>query len=82
MHTAIQAKPHVTRAAAAGVPVEVELGRLEGGEAGLRTISDAQLTNPSVAEKFMKETGAVILAPSIGNLHGRYLKKPEFRLDM
>lgn len=77
-----QAKPHIARATAARVPVEVELGRLAGGEAGLRTIDDAQLTNPAVAEEFMKQTGAVILAPSIGNLHGRYLKAPDFRIAM
>ena len=77
-----EVKPHIERATRAGVPVEVELGRLEGGEAGLRTITDAQLTDPTRAERFMKETGAVILAPSIGNLHGKYLKEPAFRLDM
>ena len=38
--------------------VEVELGRLEGGEAGLRVISDAKLTNPDKAETFMKEYAA------------------------
>lgn len=27
-------------------------------------------------------TGALILAPSIGNLHGAYLKPPNFRQDM
>jgi len=76
------AKGHIARATACGVAVEAELGRLEGGEAGLRVISDAQLTNPGMAERFMKETGATILAPSIGNLHGRYLKAPEFKLDL
>lgn len=74
--------PHIQRATRAKVPVEVELGRLEGGEAGLRVIEDAQLTDPSRAEVFMKETEAVILAPSIGNLHGKYLREPAFRLDM
>ena len=49
------ARPHVERARKAGVLVEVELGRLEGGEAGLRVISDAKLTNPDKAETFMKE---------------------------
>jgi len=73
------ARPYVERARRLGIPVEVELGRLEGGEAGLRMISDAKLTNPGQAEAFMKETGAVILAPSIGNLHGSYLNPPNFR---
>jgi len=76
------ARPYIERAKKCGVPVEVELGRLEGGEAGLRMISDAKLTNPQKAEAFIKETGAVILAPSIGNLHGSYLKPPNFRLEI
>lgn len=79
-----QSKVHIARATAVGVAVEVELGRLEGGEAGLRVISDAQLTDASKAERFMKESGATLIAPSIGNLHGRYLNPPEdqFRLDL
>ena len=48
------AKPYVDRARKAGVAVEVELGRLEGGEAGLRMISDAKLTNPAKAKAFME----------------------------
>ncbi|KZV61640.1 aldolase [Peniophora sp. CONT] len=76
------ARPHVERARKAGVLVEVELGRLEGGEAGLRVISDAKLTNPEKAETFMRETGALILSPSIGNLHGLYLNPPNFRQDI
>ncbi|PPQ68903.1 hypothetical protein CVT26_001840 [Gymnopilus dilepis] len=73
------AKPYVERARKAGVAVEVELGRLEGGEAGLRMISDAKLTNPAKAKAFMEGTGAIILAPSIGNLHGSYINPPNFR---
>ncbi|GLB42919.1 putative fructose-bisphosphate aldolase class-II [Lyophyllum shimeji] len=76
------ARPYVERARKAGIPVEVELGRLEGGEAGLRTISDAILTKPEKAETFMKGTGAIILAPSIGNLHGSYLNPPNFRQEI
>ncbi|KAF9005098.1 ketose-bisphosphate aldolase [Cyathus striatus] len=76
------AKPYVERARKLGIPVEVELGRLEGGEAGLRMISDAKLTDPKKAEIFMRETGAVILAPSIGNLHGLYINPPNFKLDI
>jgi fructose-bisphosphate aldolase class II len=64
------------------VAVEVELGRLEGGEAGLRVVSDAQLTNDAKAERFMSESGATLLAPSIGNLHGRYINPPNFDLKL
>lgn len=76
------ARPYVERANRAGVAVEVELGRLEGGEAGLRVISDAKLTDPSKAETFITQTGASILAPSIGNLHGSYLSPPNFRQNI
>ena len=75
-------RPYVERCTKCGISVEVELGRLEGGEAGLRMISDAKLTNPDKAERFMAETGAIILAPSIGNIHGRYLAPPSFRQEM
>lgn len=30
----------------------------------------------------MAQTGAIILAPSIGNIHGRYASPPDFRQDM
>ncbi|KDQ49995.1 hypothetical protein JAAARDRAFT_142624 [Jaapia argillacea MUCL 33604] len=76
------ARPYVERARKCGVPVEVELGRLEGGEAGLRMISDAKLTDPAKALTFMNGTGAVVLAPSIGNLHGSYINPPNFRQDI
>jgi len=49
------AKPYIDRCIAQGISTEVELGRLEGGEAGLREISGEQLTDPTKAEKFLKE---------------------------
>ncbi|RDX46531.1 aldolase [Lentinus brumalis] len=76
------ARPYVERAEKCGVAVEVELGRLEGGEAGLRMISDAKLTNPEKALTFIEGTGAKVLAPSIGNLHGSYINPPYFRQDI
>ncbi|KAJ7912578.1 aldolase [Mycena leptocephala] len=76
------ARPYVERAAKCGIAVEVELGRLEGGEAGLRVISDAKLTDPSKASAFINGTGAIILAPSIGNLHGSYINPPNFRQEI
>lgn len=39
----------------AGVATEVELGRLEGGEAGLRQIEGTIFTDPTKAETFLKE---------------------------
>ncbi|EIW66298.1 hypothetical protein TREMEDRAFT_65569 [Tremella mesenterica DSM 1558] len=64
--------PWIRRCVAAGVATEVELGRLEGGEAGLRQIEGNIYTDPTKAEKFMQETGAHILAPCVGNRHGSY----------
>ncbi|CDZ98367.1 Fructose 1,6-bisphosphate aldolase [Phaffia rhodozyma] len=81
-------RKHIERATGLGIACEVELGRLEGGEAGLRVIADGQLTDPAkasslpCAERFMRETGATLLAPCIGNLHGRYLSQPKLRFDL
>lgn len=66
------AVPWIKRCVAAGVATEVELGRLEGGEAGLRQIEGTIMTDPTKAETFMKQTGAHILAPCVGNRHGSY----------
>lgn len=49
------ARPYIERAQNVGIAVEVELGRLEGGEAGLRMMSDAKLTDPKKAETFIRE---------------------------
>ncbi|KAF8654832.1 hypothetical protein AX16_003352 [Volvariella volvacea WC 439] len=75
-------RPYVERATKYGIAVEVEMGRLEGGEAGLRMIKDAKLTDPVKAEAFVNGTGAAILAPSIGNLHGSYINPPDFKQDI
>lgn len=48
--------PWIKRCVAAGVATEVELGRLEGGEAGLRQIEGTIMTDPAKAETFMKES--------------------------
>lgn len=47
------ARPWVERAHNVGIAVEVELGRLEGGEAGLRMTFDSKLTEPKKAEAFI-----------------------------
>jgi fructose-bisphosphate aldolase class II len=44
------AKPYCERAAKLGMVVEVELGRLAGGEEGVRTIDEGALTKPSKGE--------------------------------
>ena len=76
------AKPYCERAHRLGMAVEVELGRLAGGEAGVQTISEGALTKPEKAERFLTELNVPLLAPSIGNIHGRYTSPPDFRLEL
>jgi len=78
------AVPFIKRCNAQGISTEVELGRLEGGEAGLRVITGEVMTDPGKAEVFMKETGANILAPCVGNRHGSYVPfgGPSWRMDL
>ncbi|PWN88800.1 aldolase [Acaromyces ingoldii] len=76
------AKPYCQRAAKLGMAVEVELGRIMGGEQGVRTMDDGALTRPEKAEQFLLELEVDMLAPSIGNIHGRYTSAPDFRLDL
>ncbi|UZJ53729.1 hypothetical protein CBS101457_003049 [Exobasidium rhododendri] len=76
------AKPYCQRAAALGMAVEVELGRLAGGEDGVRVIDDGALTKPAKAKRFLSELKVDLLAPSIGNIHGRYVNPPNFKLEL
>lgn len=76
------AKPHCQRAKKLGMAVEVELGRLSGGEDGVATIEEGALTDPKKAERFLTELDVELLAPSIGNIHGRYVNPPDFRLEL
>lgn len=60
----------VTRAHAAGVTVEAELGRLPDAIfGGGIDHSKAFLTDPHDAAQFVKATGVDFFAPSIGNVH-------------
>jgi fructose-bisphosphate aldolase class II len=59
-----------------GVAVEGELGALGG--------SEDLMTDPEIAERYVKETGIDILAVAIGNAHGFYKGTPKLdfeRLD-
>ncbi|CAO1628587.1 unnamed protein product [Sympodiomycopsis kandeliae] len=76
------ARPHCQRAHKLGLAVEIELGRLTGGEDGVQNITEGALTDPSKAQHFMTKLGAQLLAPSIGNIHGRYKQPPNFHLDL
>ncbi|KAG2017913.1 fructose-bisphosphate aldolase [Coprinopsis cinerea AmutBmut pab1-1] len=77
-----RAKPFIERAHRLGIPVEVELGRVSGSEQGIGEVPVGALINASKAEHFMDATGADILAPSIGNIHGRYTSPPKFHLEI
>jgi fructose-bisphosphate aldolase class II len=64
---------NIQRASKAGITVEVETGRIEGGEDGLPNVDQGTIfTNPEQVSEFMSKTGAHFLAPSFGNIHGGY----------
>ncbi|MBE7722356.1 class II aldolase [Lacrimispora indolis] len=52
-----------------GVPVEAELGALQGKEEDIINESDCK-TDPALVEDFVTRTGCDLLAVSIGNVHG------------
>ncbi|KAL4904445.1 hypothetical protein BDW74DRAFT_179023 [Aspergillus multicolor] len=63
----------IKRAHELGISVEVEMGRIEGGEDGLPKVDMGTVfTQPSEAKQFMDQTAADFLAPSFGNIHGGY----------
>ncbi|GLA18125.1 hypothetical protein AnigIFM62618_005280 [Aspergillus niger] len=63
----------VSKAHERGMTVEVELGRIEGGEDGLPSEDlGSVLTRPGDARRFLEATQADFLAPSFGNVHGGY----------
>lgn len=67
-----------------GICVEAELGRLGGIEDEVVVDEkDAFLTDPSQAERFVKETGCDALAVAVGTSHGAYKFKhtPELAMD-
>ncbi len=65
-------------AAGAGVALEAELGHVGGREPGVVT-SEAQLTDPAAAARFVDETGVDALAVSVGTAHGL---AGEVRIDL
>jgi tagatose 1,6-diphosphate aldolase GatY/KbaY len=59
-----------------GGGIEAELGYLAGTEDGVTVEEvEASLTDPAQTQEFIAETGAVLLAVSIGNVHG-YVPNP------
>jgi len=80
----IRATREIVRCAhATGVTVEGELGRIGGEEAGIDvTDSDAHLTNPDEAVKFVEDTDVDALAIAIGTVHGFYKDTPNIRMPL
>ena len=64
-----------------GASVEAELGVVGGNEGGGKG-HEIKYTDPSIADKFCKETGVDALAVAVGNAHGHYAVTPELRLDV
>jgi tagatose 1,6-diphosphate aldolase GatY/KbaY len=66
----------VAIASSYGGMIEAELGYLAGTEDGVTVEEvEASLTDPTQAQEFVAETGAALLAVSIGNVHG-YVPNP------
>ncbi|WP_257348989.1 class II fructose-bisphosphate aldolase [Pseudalkalibacillus decolorationis] len=73
----------VEAAHAVNVPVEAELGTIGGVEDDLSVEDkDTQLTDPDLAEEFVRETNIDSFAPAFGTAHGLYKSEPKlnFRL--
>ncbi len=69
-----------------GANVEAELGSMgkrESGDGDANAIDPTKIyTDPTLAAKFVKETGIDALACSFGTTHGIYLKAPKLDFDV
>lgn len=74
-------KQVVALAAGYGATVEAELG-VVGGNEGDTEEHKINCTDPTVADRFCRETGIDALAVAIGNAHGNYPVLPELRFDV
>ena len=63
-----------------GIPVEAELGALQGKEDDIVAECDAH-TDPDMVEEFVNTTGCDLLAVAVGNVHGLDLE-PHVDLDL
>lgn len=52
-----------------GIPVEVELGALQGKEDDMAVEGECK-TDPDMVEEYVSSTGCDVLAVSVGNVHG------------
>lgn len=58
-----------------GVSVEAELGKIFDAQAS-QEIRNSGMTDPDMAEEFVRKTGVDALAVSVGTAHGLYSSKP------
>ncbi len=65
-----------------GISVEGELGVLAGEEDEDTKSEFSTYTNPDELEKFLKETGVLMLAPTIGTMHGPNKGKPGTKVKL
>ena len=65
-----------------GVSVEGELGVLAGEEDEDTKSEFSTYTNPEELDMFLKETGALMLAPTIGTMHGPNKGKPGHKVKL
>jgi ketose-bisphosphate aldolase len=63
-----------------GVLVEAEIDELPSGASG-RVEGEARLTDPALAEEFVRETGIDLLAVSVGNVHIRTIGEQPLDLN-
>src|SRR5260370_22569174 len=62
-----------------GVAVEAEIGQLASGASG-EVKEDGHMTDPEMAERFVRATGVDLLAVSVGNIH--VMLRGEGELDL
>lgn len=77
-----QTKKVVEVAAAAGINVEAELGKVGGVEDDIVVADDeALMADPDECVEFVKLTGVSTLAPAIGTAHGIYKGDPKIDFE-
>ncbi|MFH1851956.1 MAG: class II fructose-bisphosphate aldolase [Candidatus Neomarinimicrobiota bacterium] len=65
-----------------GISVEGELGVLAGEEDEDTKSEFSTYTNPTELDKFLRETGVLMLAPTIGTMHGPNKGKPGTKVKL
>lgn len=79
---AAQVAEMVRFAHAVDIGVEAEIGHVGGADENMGENSDAALTVPEEAVRFVKDTDCDCLAVAIGTAHGVYKGEPKLRFDL